>query len=135
MKSDRQIVDEVFGKIEKYERAKKRRRKILISAVSSCTAACLLCLLALPVFLSGARKGEIPSQDGATAEASESLPGDEVGGDTGAPLPPGSGEEAEEGVAGESGGENPGQDSGSDSSESSDSSDSSDSSGAESANG
>ena len=101
MKTDRQIADEVFGKIEKYERARKKRRRILAGAAGTLCAAVLLCLAALPVFLTGGGMRGNMADGNANMEA----PGDEMSGDvdfsadegSGAPAPeePGSSGEDE----------------------------------------
>ena len=97
MKTDRQIADEVFGKIEKYERARKKRRRILAGAAGTLCAAVLLCLAALPVFLTGGGMRGNMADGNANMEA----PGDEMSGDvdfpadegSGAPVPGDSGED------------------------------------------
>ena len=87
MKTDRQIVDEVFGKIEKYERARKKRRRILAGAEGTLCAAVLLCLAALPVFLTGGGMRGNMADGNANMEA----PGDEMSGDVDFPADEGSG--------------------------------------------
>lgn len=92
MKTDRQIVDEVFGKIEKYERARKKRRRILAGAAGTLCAAVLLCLAALPVFLTGGGMRGNMADGNANMEA----PGDEMSGDVDFPADEGSGAPAPE---------------------------------------
>ena len=87
MKTDRQIADEVFGKIEKYERARKKRRRILAGAAGTLCAAVLLCLAALPVFLTGGGMRGNMADGNANMEA----PGDEMSGDVDFPADEGSG--------------------------------------------
>ena len=92
MKTDRQIADEVFGKIEKYERARKKRRRILAGAAGTLCAAVLLCLAALPVFLpGGGMRGNM-----ADGNANMEAPGDEMSGDVDFPADEGSGAPAPE---------------------------------------
>ncbi|HIR22925.1 MAG TPA: hypothetical protein IAB32_03975 [Candidatus Scatosoma pullicola] len=92
MKTDRQIADEVFGKIEKYERARKKRRRILAGAAGTLCAAVLLCLAALPVFLTGGGMRGNMADGNANMEA----PGDEMSGDVDFPADEGSGAPAPE---------------------------------------
>ena len=92
MKTDRQIADEVFGKIEKYERARKKRRRILAGAAGTLCAAVLLCLAALPVFLTGGGMRGNMVDGNANMEA----PGDEMSGDVDFPADEGSGAPAPE---------------------------------------
>lgn len=92
MKTDRQIADEVFGKIEKYERARKKRRRILAGAAGTLCAAVLLCLAALPVFLTGGGMRGNMADGNANMEA----PGDEMSGDVDFPADEGSGTPAPE---------------------------------------
>lgn len=92
MKTDRQIADEVFGKIEKYERARKKRRRILAGAAGTLCAVVLLCLAALPVFLTGGGMRGNMADGNANMEA----PGDEMSGDVDFPADEGSGAPAPE---------------------------------------
>ena len=92
MKTDRQIADEVFGKIEKYERARKKRRRILAGAAGTLCAAVLLCLAALPVFLTGGGMRGNMADGNANMEA----PGDEMSGAVDFPADEGSGAPAPE---------------------------------------
>ncbi len=92
MKTDRQIADEVFGKIEKYERARKKRRRILAGAAGTLCAAVLLCLAALPVFLTGGGMRGNMADGNANMEA----PGDEMSGGVDFPADEGSGAPAPE---------------------------------------
>ena len=92
MKTDRQIADEVFGKIEKYERARKKRRRILAGAAGTLCAAVLLCLAALPVFLTGGGMRGNMADGNANMEA----PGDEMSGDVDFPADEGTGAPAPE---------------------------------------
>lgn len=110
MKTDRQIADEVFGKIEKYERARKKRRRILAGAAGTLCAAVLLCLAALPVFLTGGGMRGNMADGNANMEA----PGDEMSGDVDFPADEGSGAPAPE----EPGSSGEGETSGSDSDDS-----------------
>ncbi len=118
MKTDRQIADEVFGKIEKYERARKKRRRILAGAAGTLCAAVLLCLAALPVFLTGGGMRGNMADGNANMEA----PGDEMSGDVDFPADEGSGAPAPEEPGSSGEGEMSG--SGSDDSDSSGSDDS-----------
>ncbi len=118
MKTDRQIADEVFGKIEKYERARKKRRRILAGAAGTLCAAVLLCLVALPVFLTGGGMRGNMADGNANMEA----PGDEMSGDVDFPADEGSGAPAPEEPGSSGEGETSG--SGSDDSDSADPDDS-----------
>ena len=118
MKTDRQIADEVFGKIEKYERARKKRRRILAGAAGTLCAAVLLCLAALPVFLTGGGMRGNMADGNANMEA----PGDEMSGDVDFPADEGSGAPAPEELGSSGEGETSG--SGSDDSDSAGSDDS-----------
>ena len=118
MKTDRQIADEVFGKIEKYERARKKRRRILAGAAGTLCAAVLLCLAALPVFLTGGGMRGNMADGNANMEA----PGDEMSGDVDFPADEGSGAPAPEEPVSSGEGETSG--SGSDDSDSADPDDS-----------
>ena len=92
METGRQSGDEVFGKIEKYERARKKRRRILAGAAGTLCAAVLLCLAALPVFLTGGGMRGNMADGNANMEA----PGDEMSGDVDFPADEGSGAPAPE---------------------------------------